>query len=527
MSHGTHSVSSGVPFDATGLLRLYARHRLARLAREDAVAEQRRQILRLVRKASDTRFGRDHGFKDIRSIGDFQDRVKLRRYEDMWNSYWRAAFPQLANCTWPGTVPFFAVTSGTTSGMTKYIPYSAEMSRANAWAAIDILVHHVANRPATRLLGGKSFMLGGSTALIEQLPGIYSGDLSGIATSQIPWWARRYSFPPPDLALISDWEEKVEKLTFACRDEDIRAISGAPSWLLIFFERLFALQSRPERLHVAFPNLELLVHGGVNFMPYQHQFAELLRGSHAELREVYPASEGFFAIADRNPGEGLRLIVDNGLFYEFVLPGELETRNPTRHWLADVQTDVNYALVISSCSGLWAYIVGDTVRFVDLHPPRLLMTGRLSYFLSAFGEHLTGEEIEVAVSHAAHVVDTGIADFAVGAVFPDASDPRGGHAYIVEFDDPAPESAQIDVFAQALDETLCRGNDDYRAHRSGGFGLRPPKVIAVRHGTFADWMKQRGHLGGQHKVPRVITDQALFGDLCRFTSGRPTGFHPC
>ena len=188
-----------------------------------------------------------------------------------------------------------------------------------------------------------------------------------------------------------------------------------------------------------------------------------------------------------------------------------------------MQTDVNYALVISSCSGLWAYIVGDTVRFVDLYPPRLLISGRLSYFLSAFGEHLTGEEIEAAVSRGAHMVNAGIADFAVGAVFPDASDSRGGHAYIVEFSDPAPESSQINVFAQALDERLCCNNDDYRAHRSGGFGLRPPRVIAVRHGTFADWMKQRGQLGGQHKVPRVINDHAMFADLCRFASGRPIG----
>lgn len=522
-------MSRQVPFDATGLLRLYARHRLAKLASQDPVAEQQRQLLRLVRRASGTRFGRDHGFADIRTVGDFRDRVKLRRYEDMWASYWQATFPRLVDCTWPGTIPFFALTSGTTSGTTKYIPCSSELNRANAWAAIDIIVHHVANRLGSRVLGGKSLMLGGSTALIEQAPRIRSGDLSGIAANQIPWWARPYSFPPRDLALISDWEEKVEKLARACLDEDIRVISGTPSWLLIFFERLFALRpDRSRRLHQMFPNLELLVHGGVNFTPYQSQFAELLQGGHAELREVYPASEGFFAVADRNPGEGMRLIVDNGLFYEFVPLDGLHASNPTRCWLGDVRTEADYALVISSCAGLWAYIVGDTVRFMDLHPPRLLVTGRLSYFLSAFGEHLTGEEIEAAVSQAADVVNARIADFAVGAVFPDATQARGGHLYIVEFSEPVPDERQIDVFARALDETLCHSNDDYRAHRSGGFGLRPAEVGVVQHGTFAAWMKRRGQLGGQHKVPRVITDQAVFGELRRFAAGcRQTGGQPC
>jgi len=507
-------MTEGVRFDATPLLRRYARYRLAQLARQDSVAVQERQLLRLVERARNTRFGQDHDFTSVRSVGDFQDRVRLRRYEDMWQNYWQASFPRLTDCTWPGTIPFFALSSGTTSGATKYIPCSIEMNRTNGWAAIDVLVHHIANRPQSRVVAGKSFMLGGSTDLTELAPGIRAGDLSGIAASLLPWWAQRYSFPPSELALIADWEEKVENLARACQHQDVRAVGGTPSWLLIFFERLFASRAEsPTRLHDVFPNLEVLVHGGVNFTPYQHQFTELLRGSSAELREVYPASEGFFAIADRSSGTGLRLIVDNGLFYEFVRPDELSHEDPTRYWLADVQAGVDYALVVSSCAGLWAYVVGDTVRFVDLHPPRLLITGRLSYFLSAFGEHLAGDEIEAAISQAAETIGTNVADFAVGAVFPDANDSRGGHSFIVEFNAPAPGSQQIEAFARGLDAALSSRNDDYRAHRSGGFGLRPPEVIAVQRGTFAAWMKQRGQLGGQHKVPRVINDQSLFDNL--------------
>jgi hypothetical protein len=512
-------MTAGVRFDATPLLRRYARYRLARLARQDSVAEQQSQLVRLVRRARNTRFGRDHDFASVRSVRDFQGRVRLRRYEDMWQAYWQGNFPRLLDCTWPGTIPFFALSSGTTSGTTKYIPCSAEMNRANAWAAIDILVHHIANRPQSRVLAGKSFMLGGSTDLTQLAPGICAGDLSGIAASQVPWWARPYSFPPRELALIADWEEKVEKLARACQRQDIRSISGTPSWLLIFFERLFASRADiPAGLHEVFPNLELLVHGGVNFTPYQHQFTELLRDSSAELREVYPASEGFFAIADRGSGTGMRLIVDNGLFYEFVRPDELPRDNPTRCWLANVQTGVDYGLVVSSCAGLWAYVVGDTVRFLDLHPPRLLVTGRLSYFLSAFGEHLAGEEIEAAISQAAEAIGANVIDFAVGAVFPDTNDPRGGHTFVVEFNAPPPGSQQIEKFAQALDSNLSSRNDDYRAHRSAGFGLRPPEVIAVDRGTFAAWMRQRGQLGGQHKVPRIINDQPLFDALRVFAA---------
>jgi len=505
--------------NGTPLLRLYGRYRTAQLARQDPLAEQQRQLLRLIRKATRTRFGRDHRFAEVRNIADFQARVPLCRYEDMWAAYWRRDFPRLLDCTWPGTIPFFALTSGTTSGTTKYIPCSREMNRSNDWAAIDILVHHVANRPQSRVLGGKNLMLGGSTDLVENAPGIRSGDLSGIAVSQIPWWARPYCFPPPKLALIADWEKKIDKLARAALGEDIRTITGTPSWLLIFFERLFALAAeQSRRLCLLFPNLELLIHGGVSFAPYRHQFEELLRGSHAELREVFPASEGFIAIADRGFGEGLRLIVDNGLFYEFVPTSEIETANPARHWLGNAELGVDYALVVSTCAGLWAYILGDTIRFVELDPPRILVTGRTSYSLSAFGEHLTGEEIEQAVSAAAEIMQASIADFAVGPVVPGASQARGRHLYIVEFSDTAPASVDVGAFAKNIDEHLCRANDDYRVHRVRSYGIETPVVMVVKQGAFAAWMKSRGQLGGQHKVPRIVSDPDLFAELRQFAA---------
>jgi len=501
-------------FDATPFLRLYARHRLRRLGRMDPAETQRRTLLRLVAKARNTRFGRDHGFAEITDVGDFQRRTPLRRYEEFWAEYWEGPFPVLTDCSWPGTVPYFAVTSGTTTGITNNIPCTTDMMRSNSRASLDLLTHHLANRPRSRILAGRSFMLGGSTELIERAPGVFSGDLSGIAAGALPLWARPFYFPPPELALLADWEEKVERLAHASLAADIRSLSGTPSWLLIFLDRLAAITGGG--LTDAYPDLELLIHGGVNFAPYRRRFEELLAGGHAELREVYPASEGFFGVADRGPGDGMRLLLDTGLFYEFIPVEELDADRPTRCWIGDVERGVNYAIAVSTCAGLWAYVVGDTVEFVDTEIPRVLVTGRTAYTLSAFGEHLIDAEIEEAIAQAAEAINATVTDYSVGALMPDGDSVRGGHLYIVEFADPAPDADRLAAFAETLDAALCRTNEDYEAHRAGGYGLDAPRVHGLAPGRFAAWMKSRGKLGGQNKVPRIITDDDLFRALRDF-----------
>ncbi len=501
--------------DATPLFRLYARRRQRILSGERPAEVQQRVLLDLLTRAASTRFGGDHGFARLSSVAAFQQAVPLRRYEAFWDEYWQPAFPVLENVSWPGRIPYFAFTSGTTTGVTKNLPVSGEMTAANRRAALDVIVQHLLNRPQSHVFGGKTFMLGGSTALEEEAPGVWSGDLSGIAASAIPWWARPFTFPPRKLEAISDWEEKIAAFATAARGVDIRCITGVPSWMLILFEQMTG-ESGGAPLAEVFPNLELVVHGGVNFAPYRDLFAEKLAGSGAETREVYPASEGFIAVADRGDGEGLRMILDNGLFYEFVPVEELESAAPTRHWIANADTDVNYALVVSSNAGLWAYVLGDTVRLIDRDPPRLLITGRTSYMLSAFGEHLIGEEIEAAVATAAEAIDRNVTDWSVGPVFPHADSERGGHLYIVEFADGVPDPDNVDRFTRAIDEDLCKRNDDYRVHRSGDYGMRAPVVRPVAPGTFADWMKAHGRLGGQNKVPRVITDDDVFADLRNF-----------
>ena len=303
-------------------------------------------------------FGRDHDFARIASVADFQARVPLRRYEAMWNDYWKPAYPVLDNVSWPGIVPFFAMSSGTTSGTTKYVPCTHAMNKANARAGLDVLVHHIAARPLSRILSGKSFLLGGSTDLTEISPGIRAGDLSGIAAARTPFWAKARVFPPPSLALIADWEAKAERLAEEILRHCITSIAGTPSWLLVFLDRLFAKHpAREKNLAAFFPDLELVIHGGVNFTPYRERFLRLMQGSHAETREVYAASEGFIASADGAPGAGMRAMADNGLFFEFVPVEELSAANPTRHWLGNFETGVEYAIVLSTCAGLWAYVL--------------------------------------------------------------------------------------------------------------------------------------------------------------------------
>lgn len=354
-------------------------------------------------------------------------------------------------------------------------------------------------------------MLGGSTDLEPLGQGVRKGDLSGIAAVEIPLWARPWSFPPRAAALDADWERKIDRLARLSLGLDIRAIGGTPGWVLLFLERLADIAGRGPAVRELYPGLEIYVHGGVSFRPYRERFRVLMEGSRAEPREVYPASEGFIAIADRGCGEGLRLLLDNGLFFEFVPAAEADAPAPPRHWLADAELGRDYAIVLTSCAGLWSYVLGDTVRLVSLDPPRLLVSGRLSYRLNAFGEHLSGEQIEDGVMAGAEAAGLDVSEYAVGALFTEAAS-KGRHVFVVEVQGAVPRQA-LAVFAAALDGALRAGSLDYRERRAGDLALLPPDVLAVPAGFYAAWMKSRGRLGGQSKVPRVILDESLLAGL--------------
>lgn len=486
----------------------YARHRQAGLDCCPLVEVQQRTLLRLVRTAATTQFGREHGFASIRTVEDYQQRVPLRDYDAFWQKYWQPAFPRLSDVTWPGLIPYFALSSGTTSGTTKYIPVSAAMVASNRRAALTTLALFLAAAPATPLFRGRIFFLGGSTDLTSLAEGVLGGDLSGIAARELASVLRPYTFPPLELALQRDWEHKMQQLAEQSARLPITVVSGVPSWLLVLFDRVRQVTGR-ERIADVWPTLRLVIHGGTKFDPYRSIFRQVIGSERVCFQEVYPASEGYIASEDLRHGQ-LRLLPDHGIFFEFVPVAELDQDRPTRHTIADLEPGIPYAVVLTSCAGLWSYVLGDTVCFEQRQPPLLRFTGRTRYYLSSFGEHLISEEVERAVAAAAEATEAAVMDFHVGPVFPVQSGRPGRHRYLIEFLRPP---ADLDRFAAQLDGQLCRLNEDYQAHRQGDLTMLAPEVCVVPRGGFLKWLRSKGKVGGQNKVPRMDNSGQLTVEL--------------
>jgi hypothetical protein len=507
--------------DLTPLARGYARYHARRRDREDAERAQERELSRLLRTAAATRFGRDHEFAAIRSVADYQARVPLRTYEDLRRDYWQPTFPHIDGITWPGPIREFAITSGTSSDDYKLIPCSPAIMRSHLYAIRELFVQHLCARPASRILGGSNLVLYGDRELHQLAPGIVSCDLTGLGGTHVPRLLRGLRFLPRDVELLVGWEAKIERLAQEALGGDIRALAGFPSWMLWFFARLAQAAGREEaRVAELLPNLEMIVHGGCHHAPYRALFERIMEGSRAELRETYAASEAFLAVGDRGFGEGMRLLVDNGVFYEFVPVEEIDRARPTRHWIADVQTGREYAVILTTCAGLWSYVLGDTVCFVDRSPPRLKVSGRLGAWLNDFGEHVILAQLEEAVAAGATAIGRGITDYAAFGVLPERPGIPGRHDYVVEFSPAVTSAEPIRRFAAELDAALCRLNGNYRAYRKRDAVLGPPGVINAPTGTFHAWMKQRGRVGGQRKVPRVLQDRALRRSLLDLATAR-------
>jgi hypothetical protein len=499
----------------------FAAHRTAQLDHGSPSQIQQRTLLRLVRHARRTRFGIDHDFNAIRSVADYQRRVPLRTYESFWTDYWRGPFPYLADVTWPGLVPYFALSSGTTSGATKYIPLTRQMLVSNQKAALTTLSLFLAAYPGTPLFTGRLFFLGGSTDLRDLTASgdssspcsILAGDLSGITMREASPLLRPFTFPPENLALLQDWDEKMRLLAEIAMQLPITMLSGVPSWLLVLFDRLKQLTGR-ERIADIWPGLRLLIHGGTKFDPYRTLFRRIIGADTVHFLETYPASEGFIATEDPRH-ELLRLIPDHNIFFEFVPVEDLEVAHPTRHTVANLEIGVQYAIVLTTCAGLWSYFLGDTVCFERRDPPLSRFSGRTRYFLSAFGEHVISEEAEAAITAAANAAGITVLDFHVGPLFPETPDCPGRHRWFVEFaETTCPD--RLARFAQELDAALGRLNEDYQAHRAGDLAMIEPEIVPVSRGGFADWMRSRGRLGGQNKVPRMDNSGQITEQLARF-----------
>lgn len=472
-----------------------------------AVEDQEKIFRELIKTGANTLFGKEHHFKDVLTYDDFKKAVPIRDYEQ-FKPYIEQIKEGKHNVLWKGRPIYFAKTSGTTSGV-KYIPITKDSIDNHIGSARNALLCYIAGTGNTRFTDGKMIFLSGSPEL-ERIGDIPTGRLSGIVNHHIPKYLRTNQLPSYETNCIEDWETKLDKIVEETINKDMTLISGIPPWMQMYFDRLTEKSGKP--VGALFPNLSVLVHGGVNFEPYKAKLFSSI-GRTTDTIETFPASEGFFAFQDSREAEGLLLNTDSGIFFEFIPAGEIFAENPTRLSLKDVKVGENYALIVNSNAGLWGYNIGDTVKFVSTDPYRLAVSGRIKHFISAFGEHVIGEEVEYSLMKVAAEEGVQITEFTVAPVIA-AGDEKGKsyHEWFVEF---AEEPEDMQRFALKVDHILRQKNIYYDDLISGNI-LLPLRILTVRKNGFIDYMKSIGKLGGQNKVPRLSNDRKIAEELIKF-----------
>ena len=470
----------------------------------NAVIAQDQVFKTLLKGGAQTQFGKDHHFEKINSYQTFKENVPLRDYEG-FRSYIDQIKEGQSDILWKGKPKYFAKTSGTTSGV-KYIPLTKDSMPNHFGTARNALFNYYAQTGKGKWLDGKMIFLSGSPGL-EDTNGIPTGRLSGIVNHEVPSWLRTNQLPSYTTNCIEEWEEKLDRIVEETYNQDMRLISGIPPWVQMYYERLLEKTGK-QYIKDIFPNFSVFVYGGVNFEPYRASL-EALVGKRIDTIETYPASEGFLAFQDDPTQKGLLLNVASGIFFEFVPAGEIFKEQPTRLSLKDVELGVNYAIIINNNAGLWGYNIGDTIQFVSKDPYRIIVSGRIKHFISAFGEHVIGKEVESALLAAANKQGVKVVEFTVA---PNITRPEGGlpyHEWFIEFEETP---TALDQFAAAIDQEMVQQNIYYEDLIVGGI-LRTLKITPVRKGTFRDYMKSQGKLGGQNKVPRLSNDRKIAGVL--------------
>jgi len=472
--------------------------------KNNAVELQEKTLLKLIEKAKDTSFGKDHAFSEIQRYEDFKNRVPIRDYEGI-RPYVDRVVAGEEDVLWPGKPLYLAKTSGTTSGV-KYIPISKASMPEHIKGARNALLSYIHETGNISFVDGKMIFLQGSPEMKEK-NGIKIGRLSGIVAHYVPAYLQSNRMPSYQVNCMDDWESKVDAIVEETIHEDMRLISGIPPWVQMYFDRLSA-KSEGKKIRDIFQNFSLFVYGGVNFEPYRARLDEII-GKKVDAIETYPASEGFIAFQDSQKEPGLLLLPDSGIFYEFVPAEEIFDPQPTRLSLREVELEKNYALVLNTNAGLWGYNLGDTIKFVSLNPYRLVVTGRIKHFISAFGEHVIGEEVEYALMQVAKAEHVEITEFTVA---PQVNPPEGSlpfHEWFVEF---VEEPKDLDDFRLKVDEVLQQKNTYYFDLISGKV-LQPLVIRPLRSGTFIDYMRSIGKLGGQNKLPRLANDRKIADQL--------------
>ncbi|BDX37723.1 hypothetical protein CYCD_10780 [Tenuifilaceae bacterium CYCD] len=462
----------------------------------------------LLNKAKDTEYGRNYGFDSIKSIQEFQKRVPIVDYEGI-KPYIDRLRQGEQNLLWPAEIKWFAKSSGTTQNKSKFIPVSVDaLEDCHFRGGRDIIAIYTDLHPNNNLLSGKGFTLGGSHQIDNFSMNSYFGDLSAILIENQPWWADFIRTPSQKVALIPDWEEKLDKITHETLKENVTSIAGVPSWNLVMIKHILNHTGKSNLLEV-WPNLELFMHGGVSFIPYREQFKQVIPSPKMNYMEAYNASEGFFALQDNPSSDDMLLMLDYGIFYEFIPAEDISMEKPRVLTIGDVEVGKNYAMVISTNSGLWRYLIGDTVTFTSKTPHKIKITGRTRHFINVFGEEVIVDNAEKALKIACEKTGAQIQEYTAAPIFMDRNK-TGAHEWIIEF---VVEPNNLSLFTQELDSALCSINSDYEAKRYKGVTLSAPTVRSVTKQTYFEWMRQRGKLGGQNKVPRLSNSREYVEQL--------------
>lgn len=474
---------------------------------------QHEWLRKLIVSAKDTEWGQRYEYSSIQNWETFKERVPIQTYDSLRPDIMRICNGE-QNILWHSDIKWFAKSSGTTSDKSKFIPVSQEaMEECHYKGGKDLLSIYCNNYPDTQLFTGKSLALGGSEHLHSFSSDAFYGDLSAVLIQNLPFWAEFLRTPNLTIALLDEWETKLEEMAKATLNQNVTNIAGVPSWLLILLERILEISGKSNMLEV-WPNVEMYMHGGVNFSPYRSQFEKLFPGRQLNYIETYNASEGFFGIKDTINGDDMLLMLDYGIFYEFIPISELDKDFPKAHTIDSVEIGVNYAIVITTNAGLWRYLIGDTVVFTSLNPHRIRITGRTKSYINAFGEELIVDNAEKALKIACEKTGAIIREYTAAPVY-FGEKFKGAHEWLFEFEK---HPSNIEYFTEIMDNALKALNSDYEAKRYHNMALDMPIVRVMKENTFYNWLKNKGKLGGQHKVPRLNNDRILLEEIINISN---------
>lgn len=465
----------------------------------------------LIKAGKKTEFGQKFNFSKIKSYADFAKNVPIHDYETL-KPYIDQTMKGTQNLIWNTDIEWFSKSSGTTSSRSKYIPVTAEsLEECHFKGGKDMISMYLFNYPDSKVFLGKSLTIGGTleTNPLNPEGTARAGDISAVIMQNLPIWAQFIRTPSLEVALMGEWEAKIDQMALETMDENVTSIAGVPTWTILLIKKILELKKANNILEV-WPNLEVFFHGAVAFGPYRKLFSELIPSSSMRYMETYNASEGFFGLQDQKDSDELLLLLDYGIFYEFIPMDEIEKENPTAISLQDVQIGKNYALVISTNGGLWRYKIGDTIKFTSASPYRFHITGRTKHFINAFGEEVIVENAEKAIEFACNETGATITNFTAAPVYFEATDTKGAHEWIIEFQ-TAP--ANLQEFGDLLDQQLRKINSDYDAKRHKDLALTSPIIHQAPEGLFQAWMAKRGKLGGQHKVPRLSNSREFIDEI--------------